>query len=90
MREKVIEKFFVEQVKKAGGKSYKFTSPMCRGVSDRVACMPNGEAWFVELKAPDGRMTELQKMFANDMAWLQQRYACLRSKEEVSEWISQF
>jgi hypothetical protein len=85
--EKQIEAHLVSQVKKLGGVAYKFTSPAHRGVADRVVCLPNGSTWFVELKAPGGRLSPLQKHFASEMARMGQRYACLWSKEHVDEWI---
>jgi hypothetical protein len=88
MKESTIEKYFVAQVKAAGGIAYKFTSPAHRGVADRVVCLPDGSTWFVELKAPGGRLSELQKIFQSDMARLRQNYACLWSKEHVDEWIN--
>lgn len=87
MLEKTIEKHFVWAVERAGGKTYKFVSPSHRGVADRIACMPNGVTWFVELKTKGGRLSELQKIFASDMALLKQNYACLWSIEHVNEWV---
>lgn len=88
MKESTIEKHLVTQVKALGGMAYKFTSPAHRGVADRVVCLPDGQTWFVELKAPGGRLSELQKIFAQDMARMNQRYACLWSKEHVEEWLN--
>jgi hypothetical protein len=87
MRESEIEKHFCWVVERAGGKSYKFTSPSRKGVVDRIACLPDGTTWFVELKAPKGRLSPLQKMFAEEMVLLNQRYACLWTKEQVDEWF---
>ena len=88
MKESTIEKHLVAQVKALGGMAYKFTSPAHRGVADRVVCLPNGQTWFVELKAPGGRLSELQKHFQSEMARMNQNYACLWSKEHVEEWIN--
>jgi len=88
VKESTIEKHLVVQVKALGGKAFKFTSPAHRGVADRVVCLPDGQTWFVELKAPGGRLSELQKIFAEDMARMNQRYACLWNKEQVEEWLS--
>ena len=88
MKESTIEKHLVTQVKALGGMAYKFTSPAHRGVADRVVCLPDGQTWFVELKAPDGRLSELQKIFQSDMARMNQRYVCLWSKEHVEEWLN--
>ena len=85
-----IERYFVARVKSVGGTAYKFKSVNHRGVSDRIACMPNGEAWFVELKKPGGKLSPLQKMFADDMIRLWQRYCCLWSKSEVDVRLLRF
>jgi hypothetical protein len=89
MRESAIEQYFKWCVERAGGKSYKFTSPSHRGVADRIACLPNGATWFVELKTKGGRLSELQKIFAADMVRLNQNYSCLWTKEQVDEWIKE-
>ena len=89
MRESTIEKYLVAQVKAMGGMAYKFTSPAHRGVADRVVCLPDGSTWFVELKAPGGRLSELQKIFQSDMARMKQKYACLWSREHVDEWLKE-
>lgn len=87
MRENEIERYLVWYVERLGGRAYKFKSPSQRGVADRVVCMPNGTTWFIELKAPNGRLSELQKLFAKDMTGLGQRYACLWNKEMVDQWV---
>ena len=87
MRESEIENYFVWTVERAGGKTYKFKSVTQRGVSDRLACMPDGSTWFVELKTKGGKLSALQKMFMSDMALLNQNYACLWTTEQVDEWI---
>lgn len=81
-----IEKYFVQTVARMGGTAYKFTSPANRGVSDRIACLPGGVVWFVELKAPGGRLSPLQKLFAARMKELGQNYTTLWSKTEIDEW----
>lgn len=90
MRESEVERYFRWAVMQRGGITYKFKSPTRGGVSDRIACMPNGETWFVELKQPNGRLSELQKLFAGQMQRLKQNYACLWSKEMVDEWVARF
>lgn len=90
MTEREIEAYFVRRVAEAGGKAYKFRSPVLRGVSDRIACMPNGEAWFVEMKKRGGRLSALQRIFAEEMQHTKQHYICLWSKEGVDEWLKRF
>jgi len=87
MKEKEIEAYFVWAIERLGGKSYKFTSPAHKGVSDRIACLPDGRTIFVELKTKGGRLSALQKMFMSDMTLLNQRYMCLWTIEQVDEWI---
>jgi len=87
MREADIERHFVWSVERGGGKTWKFTSPGRRGVADRIACMPNGSTWFVELKTLGGKFSALQLAFAADMVRLNQRYACLSSKEDVDMFM---
>ena len=89
MLEKNIEAHLVKRVKEIGGIAYKFVSPAHRGVADRVVFLPNGVVWFVELKAPGGRLSPLQKVFEDDMVRLRQRYVCLWSKEQVDAWVKE-
>ena len=90
MKESEIERYFVWAVMLRQGLTYKFKSPTQRGVADRIACMPGGETWFVELKTTSGRLAPLQKIFAADMQHLGQRYACLWSREGVDEWALRY
>jgi hypothetical protein len=87
MLEKEIESYFDWVVQRSGGRTYKFRSPAQRGVADRIACMPNGATWFVELKKPGGRLSKLQGLFAEDMRQLGQRYTCLWTKDQVDVWM---
>ena len=87
--EKEIEQHFVWTVERLGGITYKFTSPGRKGVADRIACLPDGSTWFVELKTKGGRLSPLQKMFAADMAALNQKYACLWTKEQIDGLFNQ-
>ena len=87
MKEKIVENHFVWAVERIGGKTWKFTSPGRKGVADRIACLPDGSTWFVELKTKGGRLSPLQKMFADDMQALKQNYMCLWTTEQIDEFI---
>ena len=89
MNEKEIESYFKWAVMSLGGKTYKFRSINQRGVSDQIACLPNGDAWFVELKAPKGKLSEFHKFFEKEVSGLSQKYACLWTKEQIDEWKAQ-
>ena len=86
MRESEIERHLVWHVNRLGGVAYKFKSVNHRGVADRIVCLPGGQTWFVELKTKGGRLSPLQRLFAQDMERLGQRYACLWTKEAVDQW----
>lgn len=86
MRESEIERYFVWAVERMGGRTFKFHSPNQRGVSDRIACLPDGSTWFVELKTKGGRLSDLQRLFAREMTRLNQNYACMWTTEQIDEW----
>ena len=88
MREKEIEAYFDWAVQRIGGRTWKFTSPGRKGVADRIACLPDGQTWFVELKTKGGRLSELQKLFELDMMLLRQNYKCIWTKEQVDAFIT--
>jgi hypothetical protein len=87
MKEKIVENHFVWAVERIGGKTWKFTSPGRKGVADRIACLPDGSTWFVELKTKGGRLSALQKMFMSDMTLLNQNYMCLWTTEQIDEFV---
>jgi hypothetical protein len=87
MKESEIETYFCWAVMRLGGVTYKFKSPTQRGVADRIACLPGGMTWFVELKQPKGRLSALQKEFALEMRIASQDYAVLWTKQMIDDWI---
>lgn len=58
--EKVLEAKLRIDVKKLGGIAYKFVSPGINGVPDRIILMPNGKAFFAEIKSTGKKPTALQ------------------------------
>lgn len=86
--ERDVERYLIKRIKDVGGRAYKFTSPAHRGVADRIVCLPSGSTWFVEVKTEGGRLSELQKAFASDMAKMNQKYTCLWNKEQIDEFIT--
>jgi len=60
VRERNIETYLRDQVRKAGGAAMKWVSPGNSGVPDRIVIMPGGRIVFVELKAPGRKPTQLQ------------------------------
>lgn len=60
MLEKKIETKLREEVKKQGGKAYKFVSPGNAGVPDRLVVLPDGKIAFVEIKRKGTKPRPLQ------------------------------
>lgn len=87
MKENEVERYFVWAVQRAGGRTWKFTSPSNRGVADRIACLPDGSTWFVELKTRGGRLSPLQQLFSEQVLELKQKYAVLWAKDQVDQWL---
>ena len=84
--EKHIEAYLVKRVKALGGIAYKWRGH--GGAADRIVVLPDGVVWFVEVKTVGGRLSALQKVFAADMARLNQRYTVLWTKEQIDAWLT--
>lgn len=87
MREREIEKYLREQVKKAGGKAYKFESPGNDGVPDRIVLFPGNQIFFVELKAPGKKPRPLQVKQIRDIKSFGCNVLVIDSKEGVDDFI---
>jgi hypothetical protein len=87
MRERDIEVYLRVRVKALGGIAYKFVSPGHAGVADRLVLLPGGVVWFVEVKAPDGKLSPLQMVFGRHMEALGMNYRVIWSKEDVDAWL---
>ena len=88
MREKVIEKYLCQEVKKLGGKAYKFSSLNNNAVPDRLCLFPFGIIVFVECKAPGQLPTPLQYKCHRELNGLGQLVAVIDTKEKVDEFIN--
>ena len=60
MKESELERILVEEVRKAGGKAFKWISPGNDGVPDRIVFFPGGEVYFLELKTERGKLRPQQ------------------------------
>ncbi|MBN6205558.1 VRR-NUC domain-containing protein [Ralstonia pickettii] len=87
MREKDIETYLRKEVKKAGGKAYKFESPGNDGVPDRIVVFPNNNIFFVELKAPGKKPRPLQLKQMRDLKKFGCKVYVFDSKERVDHFI---
>ena len=90
MLEKTIERYLVKEVKRIGGKAYKFESPGNNGVPDRLVVLPEGRVYFVELKRPKGGKTAaLQKLQQQSLKDLGANVMQLHTKELIDEFIKE-
>lgn len=88
MRERDIESYLRNQVKKIKGIAYKFESPGNAGVPDRLVLLPNGKVQFIELKAPGKKPTALQLVQHRKLANLGFNVLVIDSKQGVDEFIA--
>lgn len=86
--EKDTEAFLRDAVKALGGRSYKWVSPGCSGVPDRIVILPGGRIVFVETKS-EGKTSSAQqrKRQAELRALGCNVYADVDTKEKVREVI---
>jgi len=83
LRESLIERKLVTEVKKRGGLAVKFVSPGLDGVPDRLVLFPGGKLAFVELKAPRRTMRPLQEKRARQLTELGFQVYCVDNKEKI-------
>lgn len=89
MLEFKIESRFVSEVKKLGGKAYKFISGES-GVPDRIVVLPGGIIAFVELKKPkDGRLSKMQVWQHEQLRNLGAKVYVINSYESINLFIAE-
>lgn len=90
MLEKEIEKILVEEVRKLGGRAYKFVSPGNSGVPDRIVIFPDGRVIFVELKTSKGALTQLQQVQIKRLCNLGQTVMVVKGLEGVIDFFQEY
>lgn len=90
MREKEVESYLREQVKKQGGRALKFVSPGNAGVPDRLVILPGGKVLFVELKGDGGRLSPLQNYWLNVLNALGVAAFVCWSREDVDNLLEPY
>lgn len=88
MLEKEIEKILVKEVKRLGGRAYKWVSPGTDGVPDRIVLLPGGIIWFAELKADNGRVSPRQEYQLAFLKRLGFNTIVIRGENEVREFVA--
>ena len=81
MKESELESILVREVKKEGGKAYKWVSPGNAGVPDRIIFFPEGEVYFVELKTETGNVSRPQMAQIQRLRDLGQQATAVRGLE---------
>lgn len=89
MLEKEIEKYLNDNIKKLGGRTYKFISPGQSGVPDRIIFLPGGKIYFIELKRVEGNPSALQKLQHRRFKKLGHEVKVLYGMEDVKEFINE-
>ena len=88
MLEWMVEQYFVNRVRKAGGRAYKLKFLSVAGAPDRLVFLPNGRMHLVELKRPKGgRLEPRQGRLHRLLAELGSPVILLHTKEQVDAWL---
>lgn len=90
MKEKDIEQVLVCEVKKLGGRAYKWTSPGNDGVPDRIVIFPNQRPIFVELKTDVGKLSALQKNQCKRLTDLGQPVEIIYGMDGLSQFFQDY
>lgn len=84
--EKDIEKKLRVLVERHGGLCLKWVCPGWAGVPDRIVLLPGGRVVFVELKRRTGRLSGLQKWWAEKLSALGLRHYVIWSQDDLAEF----
>lgn len=87
MKEREIEKILVNEVRKLGGRAYKWVSPGNDGVPDRIVIFPGRAPVFVELKTESGKLSPLQCVQIGRLQKLGQRAEVVRGIDGLSQFF---
>jgi hypothetical protein len=88
MKETVIERYLVAQVKKAGGKALKMVPTYDNGIPDRLVLL-HGKTIFVELKAPGEEPRKLQALFLDELRRGGYDARVIDTKKQVDDFIKE-
>lgn len=89
MRESLLERRLVREVKRIGGIAPKWVSPGNSGVPDRIVILPTGQTVYVEMKAPGKPLGALQEHWKRKLEKLGHRHYKLDSVEDIDRFIQE-
>ena len=87
MRESEIEKILVDEIRKMGGRAFKWVSPGNDGVPDRIVVLPGYPAIFVEMKTVTGKLTSLQRVQIERLQKMGQDVRVLYGEKETQTFL---
>lgn len=86
-RERDIEKWLRQKIEQMGGVAMKFTSPGNDGVPDRIAILPGGQVWFIELKVSGEKPKAIQEWQIERLRRLGCNVAVIAGMNEARNWL---
>ena len=90
MRESEIEKILVNQVRRLGGRAYKWVSPGNDGVPDRIVILPGRPPIFTEIKTDTGKLSALQSVQIKRLADLGQAVYVIYGINGLSQFFQDY
>jgi hypothetical protein len=88
-RERTVEKWLGDRLRKNGFLYFKFVSPQNPGMPDRLIICPDGEVVFAELKTEVGRLSRQQQVCIDDLRRHGQRVAVVKGMDEARYFAQQ-
>ena len=89
LRENVIERALVAEVKRRGGMALKFVSPGTVGVPDRLILLPGAKIAFAEIKSPGEKMRPVQIKRKRQLEALGFLVYCIDGTEQIGEVLDE-
>ena len=90
VRERELEAYLRREAEKRGGSAKKWVSPGNDGVPDRIVFLPNGVVFFVEMKTPNGVVSNLQKRQIEWLTEMGQHVVVLRTRLEIDKALDRY
>jgi hypothetical protein len=89
VRERDVESYLVEELKKRGVACVKFIPDSKIGMPDRMVLLPDQRVLWVELKTDNGRLEEIQKLQHKRLRDIGHKVVVVWSKEDVDKLLEQ-
>lgn len=87
MRESELERILADEVRKVGGRAYKWVSPGNDGVPDRIVFMPGGKIYLLELKTKTKKPRPIQEVQISRLRKLGQIVMVLRGMQGLIDFF---